>query len=108
MRIAAAVLSPLFLVAAYTAALAANPQDWHLHHLYGMFALEQRDFEKASEQFAFEVNIFPDRLAGRLGYASALARAGRRSQAIAQINEALRIDPGNSSAKKALSWLHSQ
>ena len=94
--------------ATFTAALARNPQDWHLHTLYGRFALEQGDFQTALDNLRFPVNLFPDRLGPRMGYAAALARAGNRSEAIAQYQEVLRIDPGNALAEQTLTWLYSQ
>lgn len=89
----------------YTAALARSPDDWHLHHLYGLFALEQQDLRTACEHLAFEVRLFPDRLTSRLLYASALVQAGRHGEARVQFREALRIDPTNGLAKQSLSRL---
>jgi predicted Zn-dependent protease len=96
------------VAATYTALLAKDPEDWYMHHLYGLFALEQEDFQTAGEHFAFEVNLFPDHLTSRLNYASALLQAGRHDEAGTQFNEALRIDPGNGMARQSLSWLSSQ
>ncbi|MBP8304823.1 MAG: tetratricopeptide repeat protein [Phycisphaerae bacterium] len=89
----------------YTAALAKSPDDWYLHHLYGLFALAQQDFGTACEHLAFEVRLFPDRLTSRLLYASALVQAGLRQEAGVQFREALRIDPTNGSARQSLARL---
>jgi tetratricopeptide (TPR) repeat protein len=94
--------------ATFTAALVKNPQDWHLHQLYGIFALDQGEFKTAVDHLSFPVTLFPDNLRARINYASALARAGQHLEAIAQFKEALRIDPGNDFATQALSWLYTQ
>ena len=62
----------------------------------------------AAEQLSFATKLFPDRVANRLTYASALAQGGARSEAIAQFKEVLRLDPSNETAQKAISWLYSQ
>ena len=94
--------------ATFTAALAKNPENWDLHRLYGNFALDRGDLATAIEELRFPVTLFPDRLGFRMSYAAALAQAGRRSEAISQYQEVLRIDPGNQIANQALSWLYSQ
>jgi tetratricopeptide (TPR) repeat protein len=92
---------------ALTSAIARNPDDWHLHHLYGLYAQDQEDFKTAADQFAFEVGLFPDHLTSRLNYAMALAQAGESEAASVQFKEALRIDPGNAAARSGIAWLQS-
>ena len=89
-------------------AIANNPGDWQLRHLLAGMASALKDFNTAVENYAFEVNLFPNRLVSRLNFASALAQAGQAREAVVQFNEVLRLDPDNEAARKAIAAIRSR
>jgi tetratricopeptide (TPR) repeat protein len=93
------------MVALYQAALARNPEDWQLHHNFGIFWFFNGNYESAARYLEYEVKVFPGLAENRMPLSAALARAGRRYDARERLREALRIDPRFNSAREALRHL---
>ena len=89
----------------YRAALEREPNDWQMHHNFGMFCFMTGDFTNAARHLEIEVKIFPKLVPGRVAFGSALAKAGRNQEALLQFNEVLRIDPNHARAREAVSAL---
>jgi len=87
---------------AYSAALANDPNDWYIHRLYAYLALWRQDAKAAIDHLDAAVRLFPEHLPTVLLYGSVLAQAGLNQQAIIQYRRALRLDPANKMARKAV------
>ncbi len=94
-------------IALYHVALERTPEDWQLHHNFGMLCYLTHDYLTAAQNLAVEVQRFPDLLPGRLALGAALASAGKTQEARDQFEEVLRINPGNRQAKQAIAALGS-
>ena len=90
------------MVALYQSALHQNPEDWQLHHNFGMFWFFNGKFDNAVRYLEYEVNLFPTLAANRMPLSAALAKAGRSGEAIRYLREALRIDPRFTAAREAM------
>jgi hypothetical protein len=89
----------------YRVALERAPNDWQLHHNFGMFCFMTGDFTNAARHLEVEVKTFPRLVSSRVTLGSALAKAGRNQEALQQFNEVLRIDPNHARAREAAAAL---
>lgn len=90
-------------ISVYRAAFARRPDDWHLHLSLANLLNDFGQFGPAAEEFAVVVRAQPDFLSARLLLGTALWRAGRPEEAVAQFEEVLRREPKHSIATTALS-----
>src|SRR5208337_788376 len=76
---------------------------------YPKHRLEQNgNLDQALAQFAEAVRLEPAKAANHILLASALASAGRTSEAAGHFNAALRIDPNDREAREGLDQLRGQ
>ncbi|MEW6155794.1 MAG: tetratricopeptide repeat protein [Verrucomicrobiota bacterium] len=94
-------------ISIYESALKSHPTDWHLHHNFGLFWFTQGKYEHAAKFLEFEVKQFPHLPANRMALSAALARAGRRDEALGHLREALRLDPEFQPARDAIALIES-
>jgi len=77
----------------YEAALAKAPDDWCLHHHFGMLAMEWGQPDVAVEHLRIAVERLPWDVSMHTNLGSALAAQGRGDEAIAHFQKALEIKP---------------
>jgi tetratricopeptide (TPR) repeat protein len=83
-------------------ALVAQPNLWEAHYFLGVELAAQNRFKEARQHFADVVRLRPDYALGRFNYAVTLAKEGKREEAIVQLQETVRLDPGNRQAAQYL------
>jgi tetratricopeptide (TPR) repeat protein len=89
---------------AYRQAIAARPQDWHLHYNFGALLLELGRPQEAAAHFESVVRLFPHVPAFHVQLGRAHGSAGRLGEAIREFREALRRDPFCRPAREGLAW----
>lgn len=95
------------LIGEYRKAIALNPDDWHLHLHCGDFYKDIKNHRSAAEEYSEVVRIFPYAAPLRIKCAQEQAEIGKRAEAIANINEAARLDPDHPAIKAAQAWAKS-
>jgi Flp pilus assembly protein TadD len=93
---------PAGAAAAYALVLADSPGDWQTWNNLGNARHALADYEGAAEALGRAVALQPRVAAARLNYASALAAAGRDTEALAAAREAARLAPGDGGIALAL------
>jgi tetratricopeptide (TPR) repeat protein len=88
----------------YEQALQGAEDDWMLRNQYGVLLSETGDAPKAVEQFRKLLALLPYRSWPHVALAQALAKSGE-SEAQAQYQEALRLDPDSRNARLGLAAL---
>ena len=92
-------------VEVYRAALARQPEDWQMHMNLGNFFTDFSDHAGAVNEYEAAVKFMPAYPALRVMLAQALLQTGKRTEAIMQLEETLRIAPDSSVAKEGLAQL---
>ena len=86
-------------------AAGAQPGLWEPQYLLGVELAARDRIKEAKIHFAEAVRLRPDFALGRLNYGIALAKDGQVAEAIAQMNETVRLDPSNNKAVEYLKML---
>jgi peroxin-5 len=80
-----------------------KPDDAAIRNDYARALARNRQFAEAAQQWEDVVRRAPAQTDARLSLAIALLQIGRVDDAARHLREVLRLDPGNETAKKALS-----
>ncbi len=91
----------------YRQAVARTPNDWQLHFNFGRLLIALKQHTAALAECTRTVELFPYAPELRVRLAGALVNAGRPDRALAELREALRLDPANPAAQAALKSLTS-
>jgi predicted Zn-dependent protease len=75
---------------------------WESHYFLGVELAARNEIREAKAHFAEVVRLRPDYALGRFNYGIALAKEGRIEDAIVQLDETVRLDPGNTKAAQYL------
>jgi tetratricopeptide (TPR) repeat protein len=89
----------------YLNALVQRPDDWPIHFNLALFCQELKRNSQAVEQFEYLVHRFPQIKPFRVGLASSLLSTGNKVEALAQFQEALRLDPEDNDLRKQVDEL---
>jgi tetratricopeptide (TPR) repeat protein len=92
-------------IEAYRSAIRQYPEDWELAFLFGRLLLLKRDFPGAIEQFTAAKGLLPHYVAIRMGLSSALNSAGKRADALRELEEARALKPDSGAVQAAIRTL---
>ena len=84
------------------------PQSYELHELLGLTYAGESENKKAVEQLSRAVDLKPDSGVARTNLATGLLHAGRMTEAEAQFEKALQLEPGSYSANHNLAEYYLQ
>jgi tetratricopeptide (TPR) repeat protein len=87
-------------------ALRIDPKAPLAHLILGHISLLRNDLSTAKEHFSKTLALNPRLVRARIQIAAALRHEGKLSDALAQLNAAVRIEPQNASSYDALGKLH--
>ena len=90
----------------YSEAMRLAPQDWRLPFQFGQLLLLTGNPASAAEQFRSARSLLPHWTAIRIGLAAALRNAGRRDEALRELQEARSLAPWSDTIQAALRSLH--
>jgi len=79
--------------AVYREAMARRPDDWMLHLNYANLLSQFGQYAPSLPEYQFVIQRLPRHRSFRMMYGNALLQAKRPTEAIAQFNEILKIDP---------------
>jgi len=79
--------------AVYREAMARRPDDWMLHLNYANLLSQFGQYAPSLPEYQFVIQRLPRQRSFRMMYGNALLQAKRPTEAIAQFNEILKIDP---------------
>lgn len=92
----------------YRGALGRRPDDWQLHYNFAHLLADLKDHAAAAEEMSKVVALLPCHPQMRFVFGTALARAGKLSEAAAVFREAVRLDPEEPAHRQALAWAEAQ
>jgi len=90
------------LTATYQAAMRQYPEDWQLPFLFGRLLLLKKDFAGAIEQFSAAKRLLPHYVPIRTALTSALSGAGRRGDALRELEEARALEPDSKAVQAGI------
>jgi tetratricopeptide (TPR) repeat protein len=82
-----------------------DSKNWRGHYYLGVNFANRGDWQRAADEFRKSIAIAPDRVTVRADLANVLARQGRVDEAMQELREAIRIDPGFSGGQRLLAEL---
>ena len=92
----------------YRAALGRRPHDWQILFNFANLLSDSGDPVGAAAQFTRAVQEMPVFLPMRVALAQSLWKSGQRTEAVAALREAVRLDPEFAAARKALAQVTGQ
>jgi len=90
---------------AYEKSFNDSTDNYFFYNIYGYFLLEQGNYTKAIKMFQKQVKLVPDNANAYDSLGDGYRAAGRITEAIAEYEAALRINPGFEASKKKLEEL---